>query len=79
MISRNIFNFMSKPVRYTLGRWGVVCENSKNIVTDRANVDHCGPCGTDNVVNAEERMKEIEKNIEFYKSRQRSKDDQTVI
>ena len=69
MISRRILKFMNTPMQYTLGRWGVLCEDRKKIVIDRANVDHCGPCGTDNVINVDERMKEIEKNIEFYKFR----------
>lgn len=69
MIRNIILNLFKSPTQYSLGRWGVVCENRKKILMDRANVDHCGPCGTDNVINVEERMKEIDKNIELYKSR----------
>lgn len=72
MIRNIILNLFNKPMQYSLGRWGIVCENRKKILMDRANVDHCGPCGTDNVINVEERMKEIDKNIELYKSRRDS-------
>ena len=39
-------NEIKKPL--TTGRWkNDDCDNSKNIKVDYSNVDHCGPCGVD--------------------------------
>ena len=61
--------FMNTPVT-TLGRWGIECDNGKKILTDYANVDHCGPCGFDEYRNVEKRYQEIDNNIKFYKEKQ---------
>ena len=75
MIQRIVSNLFGNPIKYSLGRWGILCDHAKTIITDRANVDHCGPCGTDNVINVEERLKEIDKNINLYNARKLRKEE----
>jgi len=63
--------FMNTPVT-TLGRWGIECDNGKKILTDYANVDHCGPCGFDEYKNVEKRYQEIDNTIKFYKEKEKN-------
>lgn len=52
-----------------LGRWGIECEKGKAILADRANEDHCGPCGFNNPIDVENQLKQINENIKFYNER----------
>ena len=52
-----------------LGRWGIECEKGKAILADRANEDHCGPCGFNGPQDVEKIHKQINENINFYKNR----------
>lgn len=46
-IIRNIDLSSSSNVKH-LGRWNYInCYNSLNKKIERANIDHCGPCGND--------------------------------
>ena len=58
--------FKNKSEIISLGRWGVVSQKGKNINTDNANEDHCGPCGTYDV---KKKYEDIERNINYYKNK----------
>ena len=62
----SLFIFKNKAQIINLGRWGVICDKAKGIVTDNANQDHCGPCGTHDFKT---KHQEIDKNIQFYKNK----------
>lgn len=64
--------FRSSPM-INLGRWGIECENGKRILAHRANVDHCGPCGLDELNDVEKRHEEIKNNIKFYENKNKVK------
>jgi hypothetical protein len=51
----NLLNIFTKQKhKLLLGRWGVKCDMAKGKIADYANVDHCGPCGVDNIILSKE-------------------------
>jgi hypothetical protein len=82
-ISRRVFYYISSnfPIstfllknktNITLGRWGVLSDNGKQLLNDYANEDHCGPCGLQNNVTRDsilKKQKYISDTIKYYNNK----------
>ena len=54
MLFANLFKRFSRTENKVLGRWTIEkCDNKINSKIDWSNTDHCGPCGTEKLINRE--------------------------